>query len=73
MILSYNIILFIIILLILIKTNKYLELLFKSNNLDFDSFLFTTTVINDTYNAEILGPYQSYCIDGSCQFPQVKG
>jgi len=50
-------------------------MLFQSDpyNMNFNEFVYTSVEINDTYNAEVIGSYQSFCWDDGCVFSQVKG
>ncbi|ORX84041.1 hypothetical protein BCR32DRAFT_291626 [Anaeromyces robustus] len=52
--------------------NKVISLESDASNIDYDEFIFFSLSINDTYNAEIHGQYQSYCWGESCEIPPVK-
>jgi len=42
------------------------------SNMKYEELVYTSVEINDTFNAEVIGQYQSFCWDDSCEFPQVK-
>ncbi|OUM62515.1 hypothetical protein PIROE2DRAFT_11149 [Piromyces sp. E2] len=44
----------------------------STNDMKYEDFIFTAVEVNDTFNAEVVGPNQSYCLDNSCVFPRVK-